>query len=105
MKKNFTAKKFFHTTPMGMDLKIKCELGAMKQETAIELIYDGTRSLLTPSDVLDLYPTKVPITSIRRAITQMTKQGILVQTKMTKQSEWGRPEHYWVHSNYRHLSY
>tara|TARA_R110002153_G_scaffold189041_4_gene341899 strand:+ start:8249 stop:8560 length:312 start_codon:yes stop_codon:yes gene_type:complete len=103
MKRNF--KSYFHTTPMGEELKIKCELNAINQENGIELIYRGTRQILTPSDVLDLYPSKVPITSIRRAITQLTKKGILIQSNMTKESEWGRPEHYWIHKDYEHLTF
>lgn len=96
-------KSYFQTTPMGEELRIKCELKAIKQEDGIEMIYKGTRRLLSPSDVLELYPTKVPITSVRRAITQLTKKNILVMSDATKQSEWGRPEHLWVHIDYKHL--
>lgn len=96
-------KHYFQTTELGEELRIQCELGAIKQEDGIEKIYKGTRRLLSPSDVRDLYPAKIPITSIRRAITQLTKKGILVMTDATKKGEWGKPEHLWRHSDYDHL--
>ena len=67
------------------------------------MIYLGTRTKLSPSDVLELYPAAVPITSIRRAITQMTKKGILVMTEATKKGTWGKSEHLWIHSKFNHL--
>jgi hypothetical protein len=101
MKQNY--KSYFKTTPMGKALQIKCEAGAIKQEEGIEQIFKGTRQRLSPSDVLELYPAKIPITSVRRAITQMTKKGVLVMTEATKLSEWGKPEHLWLHSDFKHL--
>lgn len=99
--KNYKA--YFETTPIGEQLKIKAELNALKQEDAIELLFKATRKTMTPSEILEMYPTNVPITSIRRAITQLTKKGFLVQTDMTKKSPWGRPEHFWIHADYEHL--
>ena len=96
-------KSYFKTTPMGEELNQKCIAGALKQEEAIEMLFKATRKLLTPSDVLYLYPTHVPITSIRRAITQLTKKGILIKTDIDQLSEWGRPEHYWIHAEFSHI--
>ena len=101
MKQNF--KSYFKTTPMGKELLIKAENGAIKQEEGIELIFKGTRRLLSPSDVLELYPSEVPITSVRRAITQLTKKGILVMTEATKKGKWNKPEHLWIHSDFKNL--
>lgn len=96
-------KSYFDTTNLQNDLRIKCEAGALTQEDGIENIFKGTRRLLSPSDVQDLYPKEVPITSIRRAMTQLTKKDILVMTDATKKGKWGRPEHLWRHSDYDHL--
>ena len=100
---NYKYKTYFKTTPMGEELYKKCEAGALKQEEVIEMLYKATRKLLTPSDVLYLYPTDVPITSIRRAITQLTKKGVLTMTDSTQESEWGRPEHHWIYSSFKHI--
>lgn len=37
--------------------------------------------------------TRVPLTSIRRAISDLTDQGFLVKTAATRISPWHRPEH------------
>ena len=38
---------------------------------------------------------KVPITSIRRSITSLTKDGHLVKTDKTVMGNWGMREHLW----------
>tara|TARA_R110001606_G_C14842933_1_gene585995 strand:- start:116 stop:424 length:309 start_codon:yes stop_codon:yes gene_type:complete len=100
---NYKYKTYFKTTPMGAELYKKFSDGAIKQEEAVTLIFAASSELISPSDALYLYPDNVPITSIRRAITQLTKKGILVKTDYTKTSEWGKPEHCWVHSKFSHL--
>jgi len=99
---NYEYKSYFNTTPIGVELMKKCKTGAIKQEEIITVIFRQSQKMLTPSDILFLYPKNVPITSIRRAMTQLTKKGILDRSGQTKESQWGRPEHYWSHSIYRH---
>lgn len=98
---NYKYKSYFNTTPVGQEILNQCKAGSLKQEEAIEMFYKATEKQLTPSDILYLYPNNVPITSIRRAITQLTKKGILTMCESTKESEWGRPEHFWIHSNFK----
>ena len=49
---------------------------------------------MTPVDVLDFFP-KYPITSIRRALTNLTKQGKLIKTDEKRIGMYGRSEYVW----------
>ena len=51
----------------------------------------------TPSEVqAALGMQGVPLTSIRRAITNLTKQGRLLKTVSKKQGKYGREEYCWM---------
>jgi hypothetical protein len=47
---------------------------------------------LTPVDLLDFFP-KYPITSIRRSLTNLTKQGKLIKTDEKRIGMYGRSEY------------
>ena len=52
----------------------------------------------TPSQIaVELYKelSGVPLTSIRRAITNLTFPGSLVKTNVKTTGPYGRPEYYW----------
>ena len=49
----------------------------------------------TPSDVWKVF-NAYPITSIRRAITNLTDTGKLSRTQEMKAGMYGKPEHYWT---------
>ena len=50
----------------------------------------------TPSSVLRwVFNGSVPITSVRRALTNLTDAGELVKTNLQTKGPYGRPEHYW----------
>jgi len=52
----------------------------------------------SPSDILDLVwagGNQPPLTSVRRAITNLQKQGKLIKTEETKVGLYGRPEYKW----------
>ena len=77
---------------------------AMTQEEAVESIFltkewlDSTTEL-TPSDVWVVYDMEykenTPMTSIRRAISNLTKKGKLVKTDKMKDGYYGKQEHCW----------
>lgn len=50
---------------------------------------------LTPSEAHELAGLKSPITSIRRAITNLTKDGKLQKTDDKREGPFGRPEYVW----------
>ena len=49
---------------------------------------------MSPTDLLDYFP-KYPITSIRRALTNLTKQGKLIKTDEKRIGMYGRSEYVW----------
>ena len=69
-----------------------------KQGERILIILKQSRKALTPFEVLetycDYYP-EIPITSIRRAMTDLTNDGKLVKLSEMKQGNYGKPNHKW----------
>lgn len=69
---------------------------AINQETRILVFFQSHRGILyTPTQINQLMP-QAPITSIRRALSNLTKDGWLVKTSTKRQGEYGRPEHCWM---------
>ena len=54
---------------------------------------------MSPDDVEDyirqVYKRDDPITSIRRAITDLTNEGVLEKTDIKKLGKWGKRVHTW----------
>lgn len=73
------------------------------QEDKILAIFKmkGSGWHLTPFDVLrdysKLYPP-VPITSIRRAISNLTEQNKLIKTSFMLKEEYGKPNFTWMYN-------
>ena len=85
----------YHNTT---DLKGKDLVAAIeKAESQDRWIYHlfGIYNELSPSQAYLKYPTPTPITSIRRSITNLTKNGNLVKTDQKVMGMYGRPEYVW----------
>lgn len=50
---------------------------------------------LSPFEVLEKSGLKAPITSIRRAISDLTKEGILEKTNVMRMGPYGKPSYCW----------
>ena len=92
--------KFFNTTnETGPALK-KCRKAVVKQEKEVlekfkDLSVAGDQfEQFAPSEIHSLLP-QYPITSIRRAITNLTEAGYLRKTHVKIMSPWDRREHCW----------
>jgi len=87
---------FYNTTnETGEDLKEHRER-AISQEEAIESLYRSNPDwAIGPWQVEKLIEGEWPITSIRRAITNLTKRGVLVKTDHKRRGRHGRPEYMW----------
>ena len=90
----------YHNTTglVGGELR-QAEAGATKQERIILRLFSGLHDGhgLTPSQVhRKAFQSTVPITSVRRAITNLTDRGELVKTDDTAPGPYGRPEHLWI---------
>lgn len=89
---------FYNTNNLsGAELKLAV-INATKQEDAIRLIYLHTRKKWTPWDIHGMMTRagkKFPITSCRRAITNLMQKGELTKTSEMKIGEYNSPEHFY----------
>ena len=85
---------YHNTVKEGVQLSIAHERRAATQD---ELVYQvmGELGEATPSEVWRRFPG-VPITSIRRAMSNLTKDGRLKKTKKKKVGIHGRNEKVWT---------
>lgn len=95
-----TAKPYFDTTNLPAQDRDQAETAARGQEALILAFYrHNAGGLYTPSQVRDriLFQLKgAPLTSVRRAITQLERKGLLVKTATQRIGPYGRPEHCWT---------
>jgi len=71
---------------------------AASQEQRI-LGYFYRKHATTPGEIWNWYYGHYgacPLTSVRRAVTNLAAKGLIVKTDMTKPGVYGRPEHCWV---------
>ena len=85
---------YFNTTnESGADLK-QSHAKAKRQEDVILTIYQRHKKL-TASDAWSFYCTtkRCPLTSARRAITNLANEGLLFKTQTKKMGMYGKPEY------------
>jgi len=82
----------------GEELK-QSRRNASSQENEVMEIFFAEVSALTPSEVLSKIKRNCPLTSIRRAITNLTNDGLLKKTDGKKVGIYGKKEHEWVINN------
>lgn len=71
-------------------------VNARSQREIILLIFQKMNRALTPSEVLSCFPSPgTPITSIRRAISNLTRDGYLKRLEIKRNGMYQTPEHYW----------
>ena len=93
-------KDFFNTTNLSGNALKKEREAAKNQQERILLIFKQFRKGMTPTRVHfihnDLFQyNRCPITSIRRAITNLTDAGKLVKTDAQKNGAYGKPNCVW----------
>jgi len=66
-----------------------------KQEDLIYALFQKRNEPLSPSMVLSQSGLNCPITSIRRAITDLTNSGRIVKTDRQVKGMYGKAEHLW----------
>ena len=90
-------KSFHNTIEVTGEELARYEMRAGAQEEHVYRAYKNHKKL-TPSEAWDwLYPNikLTPLTSIRRAISNLTAKGALEKTKEQKTGIYGKPEYYW----------
>ena len=86
---------FFNTTNERQPERTTYEAKAVKQEDLILRLYKSMREPMSPDKVSRLLGDAFPITSVRRAITNLTGRGQLVKTTRKIQGRYGRPNYLW----------
>ena len=88
-----TKKTFYNTTNESGQLLIDYREKAGRQETIILSLFRKIREG-SPWDIYEIVGN-MPITSVRRALTNLTKKGCLIKTGLKKEGAYGRPEYIW----------
>jgi len=87
---------YHKTVEQPEQLTLGYEAKARKQEDVILEIYQGINEDLTASQVYAYCQVyKWPLTSVRRAISNLQERGYLSIQKETKDGIYGRPEHFY----------
>ena len=87
----------FHNTihAKGIELQ-KLIVNAKRQEDKIlRFFYENAGKGFTPFDVQKRMNLNAPITSVRRAITNLTRDEYLVKMEVKKSGPYGVANHYW----------
>jgi len=86
---------YFNTTSARGDELAMYRLRAGTQEAVIATFFrQRPGRLFTPSELSALLP-RAPLTSVRRAVSNLTSQGLLVKTDKKRPGVFNRPEHAW----------
>ena len=91
---------FYNTISLeGPELE-KAKADTLKQEQLIQAIYKkNPAKALSPSQILEVtnnyYGLNWPLTSIRRAITNLTEETALIKLPSMIDGIYGKPEHLW----------
>lgn len=89
---------YFNTTRLTGEALRDAIRAAEKQDETILTIYRNARGPLSPSDVwaqCERAGKGWPLTSVRRAITNLTAADALVRLDEQKAGIYGKPEHLW----------
>ena len=86
-------KPFYNTIELN-ETELEKEIkNAKNQEEKILIVFKKEKEL-TPSEVWE-YLMEYPLTSIRRAMTNLTDQGRLIKTNTQKVGYYGKPNYVW----------
>jgi Fe2+ or Zn2+ uptake regulation protein len=69
------------------------------QEAIVLAVFEHAGRALTPSEVWRLISDAGhlwPLTSVRRAISNLTREGLLVKLDVQRTGIYGKPEHHWA---------
>ncbi len=89
--------KYYNTTnEKGSDLRKNISKANYQNVRVMELFQDkSSESAYSPSQVMNLALPDAPITSVRRAMSTLTKAGYLTKTQDKRYGIYGRLEYIW----------
>lgn len=87
-------KSYHNTNGLKGESLTNSEQKAQSQEEIILELFKSKNTPLSASQVFKEYPSIIPITSVRRAISNLKKSNVLEKTKETRSGLYGNtPEH------------
>ncbi len=88
---------YYDTTKASQQDRASYQQKAKSQSVAIMKWFCTQRKPASPSEVLNaVFNGSVPITSVRRSMTDLSNAGVLKKTNETVDGIYGRPEHKWT---------
>ena len=87
---------FYNTINEVSSVLVTSHSNTRTQEAIILDCFKSAQEPLSPSMVHFLTKLKCPITSIRRAMSDLTKRGSLTKTPKYTIGKFGKKEHLWV---------
>ena len=87
---------YYNTTNLsGDDLKAKEKKVSTQEKAILKLFQRNPAKDFTPSEVLAILELQCPITSVRRAITNLTIAGELTRTNKKRMGDYGMNTYCW----------
>ena len=84
------------TESTGTELRTYQDKAKAQDERILAFLKEDPTRPITPSAALNwIFKGEVPITSVRRALTNLTDRGELVKTNVQVKGPYGRPEFVW----------
>ena len=87
---------FYNTNQESFDEASDSSARAAKQSDVILGLFEMTKTPMSPSMVYKALGQEWPITSIRRAMTNLTDDGKIIKTQKTTKGIYGKKEHLWA---------
>ncbi len=91
---------FYNTTSLkGDELKDATAKAENQEDLILRLFKNKDDYTLSPSMIMKLTDNVYPITSVRRAVTNLTNEGVLIKLNTQVSGMYGRAEHLWRWTN------
>ena len=94
------SREYYNTLNESRSVVKESKEKAKKQKDQIFAIFRHTLRPMTPAEIWEGYGYKsanVPLTSIRRAITNLGSEGLLEKTDIQKPGVYGKKNHCWIY--------
>ena len=85
----------YHNTnnEAGQTLRGSQKKASRQEDIILEIFKKGAYNLYTPDEVHEISGLNCPVTSIRRAMTNLMNQTLLVKTKVMRAGKYGKDTH------------
>lgn len=92
-------KHYYNTNhESGETLEASIEKAAKQEDIIMEFMQKHPKEMYTPCEIHQLIRSKGPLTSTRRAVTNLTQQGKLVKRNTQKQGVFGKKVYCWYYA-------